>query len=224
MNDQVLAAVTVATPGPEHYTRANELQAQATALVVLNPPQYLNAADLLKSLKGRAGAIEDERKKLKAPILQAGRAVDDFFGRPLAVLAEAEKIIKHKLVVYDQAQEKLRREEQAKAEEKARKERETLEDKARAAIASGRLERANELEQRAAAVVAPVIDRAPPKVAGVTFREVWNFEIVDAQAIPRQYLSVNESAIGKVVKALKADTLIPGIRVFPTKEIAAGSA
>ena len=66
-------------------------------------------------------------------------------------------------------------------------------------------------------IVAPVM--SAPKVEGAgAMVETWKFEITDPQAIPREYLSVNESAIGKVVQALKGETKIPGVRVYSTLE------
>jgi hypothetical protein len=69
---------------------------------------------------------------------------------------------------------------------------------------------------------APVVMVAPTVVPKVNVKvegqgsmvEDWRYEITDANAIPRTYLLVNESAIGKVVKALKTATNIPGVRVY----------
>ena len=85
------------------------------------------------------------------------------------------------------------------------------------------IEKAQELEHRAQTVVAPVIDRAPPKVPGISTREVWSFEITDASALPREYLMPDEQKIRRVVQALKENTAIAGVRVWPEKSIAAGS-
>jgi hypothetical protein len=58
----------------------------------------------------------------------------------------------------------------------------------------------------------------------VSTREVWKFEITDAAQIPREYLVVDEARIRKVVQALKGDAKIPGVRVYPERQIAAGAA
>lgn len=224
MSEQALATITVPTPGPAHQIRANELQAAAKALLIRNPDEYEGAAEFLKGVKGAAAAIEEERVKLKKPILDAGRGIDNFFKAPLLALSEAEKTVKQKLVVYSNEQEKKQREEQAAAEARARKEREALEEKARKAQEEGKLERAAMLEERAVSVVAPVIDRTPQKVAGINYREVWKFQIVDEAKVPRQYCSVDETKIRKVVQALKSDTQIEGVRVYMEKDIAAGGA
>lgn len=62
-----------------------------------------------------------------------------------------------------------------------------------------------------------VVQKDVPKVAGLSFREDWKFEIVDALAIPREYQMPDEAKIGKIVRALKQTCYIPGIRIFAVK-------
>lgn len=51
-------------------------------------------------------------------------------------------------------------------------------------------------------------------VANVQPRSAWEFRVVDLAAVPREYLMVDEKKVAKVVKALKADTSIPGIEAY----------
>ncbi len=62
----------------------------------------------------------------------------------------------------------------------------------------------------------------PPRTAmkGVNTRENWKFEIVDPMLIPREYLAVDEVKIGKVVRALKSATSIPGVRPYAETGVA----
>jgi hypothetical protein len=71
--------------------------------------------------------------------------------------------------------------------------------------------------------VAPVVSISPrvvPNMATVKVEgqgsmvETWEFEIVNAAAIPEEYKTINEKAIGKVVTALKGNANIPGVRTF----------
>ena len=55
---------------------------------------------------------------------------------------------------------------------------------------------------------------AAPKLDGVGFREEWDFEVVDINAVPREYLVIDEHKVGRIVKALRDATSIPGIRAF----------
>ena len=146
----------------------------------------------------------------------------DFFRAPTEKLTFIENRIKAAMVGYQDEQDRRRREEQRKADEAARRERERLAEQARKAQEAGRAERAAQLEQRASAVTAPVLSRAPPRVAGVQTRELWKFAVDDPAKLPREYLVPDESKIRRVVEALKGDTVIPGVRVWPEKSIAAG--
>jgi hypothetical protein len=252
--------IEVSVPIPDGTNRQHALAAldDAKALVVATPDQYIEAARIVQAIKARARAIDDQRKELVAPIDEARRRVQALFTGPLDALAEAEQIVKGKLVAFQNEQERRRCEEQARVEAEARRERERLQAQAReaerkareradadrraaeAAAASGRAaeaaklaaradaaearaaDKAEVLEQRAAAVVAPIIQREAPKVDGISTREVWKFEVVDPAQVPRDYLTPDLDRIGKVVKALKADCRIAGVRVYSERAVAAG--
>lgn len=158
----------------------------------------------------------------------------------------AERTLKERMGTYEQEQARVRRQaEEAARREQARLE---AEERARVAAEEARL-RAQAEEVRLAEaivaeqagdtvrawalveapiVVAPVVPRAisvapppvaRPKVEGVSFRDDWDFEIENAALIPREYLTPDLVRIRGVVKAMKASTNIPGVKVIP-KQIA----
>lgn len=59
---------------------------------------------------------------------------------------------------------------------------------------------------------------------GVSIRNHWVFEVEDASKIPRAYLKPDEKKIGEVVRQLKGDTSIPGVRVWNEPIVASKSA
>jgi len=82
-------------------------------------------------------------------------------------------------------------------------------------------------------VVAPVIEREAPKVAGVSTRENWFGECVDLMALvkaiadgkaPLALVQPNDKIIGQQARSLKADFVTPGIRVWSERSLAAGAA
>ena len=219
-----LVAVTVPNPGAGAAERAQQALAQAEARTIGCAVDYEAAAIELKAIKGKWSEIDDSRKALKRPIDEAAKRVQAFFAQPLDFLARAESILKRKMLDFQQEQDRLRREEQRKADEAARRERERIEAQAAKASAAGRTERAAVLETRAATVVAPVIQREAPKVAGLSTRDVWRFEVTDEALVPREYLSVDERKIRGVVNSLKGSARIPGVRVYCEKSLAAGGA
>lgn len=196
----------------------------AGSYTVTSPEQYVAAGADLTRIAGAQKKLEAVRQAITRPMDAAKKAVLDFFRDPEAKLETAKNTIKRAMIAYDEQQRRIREEEQRKADERARKERERLEAQAQKAVDSGKIEKAEQLQTRAAAVVAPIISTAPPKVAGVSMREVWKFEVTDASAVPREYCSVDEMKIRKVVQALKGDAKIPGVRIYPDKQIAAGAA
>lgn len=242
----------------------NEIAAHvADNYVIATPEQYSEGGEHLKLVKGAQRKIEDLRVSITKPLNAALKAANDLFRLPAERLVQAERMIKAELGNYMAEQERIRREEQRKADEaaareraaaeaKARKEREEaaaaaaeLRRKAEAEAAAGRAAEAAKLaakaeqreeraetraaafEQQAATVVAPVITREPPKVAGVRMRDVWRFEIVDPSKIAAAFLVPDETRIRKQVNALGADAAAiigPGVRIWSEKQVASGAA
>jgi len=208
-----------------------EVTAETQAIVtmagtyqVTTADQYTAAGQELTRIAGAQKKLEAVRMAITRPMDAAKKAVLDFFREPEAKLETAKNTIKRAMIAYDNEQRRIAEENQRKADEAARKERERLEEKARKAAESGKVEKAAQLEARAQTVVAPVVSREPPKVSGIKYLDQWKFEVTDPAKVPREYLMVDESKIRKVVQALKSDTKIEGVRVWSEKQIAAGAA
>lgn len=212
-------------PEVRELTAQNEtLLAVGTNYRIASAAEYSVAGLELKRVKDAQKKLDDLRKSMTRPIDAAKKAIMDFFRGPESKLAQAETGIKRAMIGFSEEQDRIRREEQRKADEAARKQQEKLQQQAAKAIASGKVEKAVELETRAATVVAPVIQREPPKVAGVNMRDVWKYEITDPDALPREYTMPDEKKIGGVVRAMKGDTAIAGVRVWKEQQVAAGVA
>jgi hypothetical protein len=215
-------------PDPTNYPEVREVAEQAQLLAavgerysVATAEEFTVAGDELRRIKAAQKRLDEVRKGITRPIDAAKKAILDLFREPEAKLAAAESGVKRAMLRFQAEQDRLRQEDQRKADEAARKERERLEAQAARAAAAGKIEKAEALEVRAATVSAPVIHREAPKVAGLSTREVWRYEIVDATALPREYLTPDTTKIGKVVQALRGDTTIPGVRVFAERQLAA---
>jgi hypothetical protein len=140
--------------------------------------------------------------------------------------AEQARIRRAAELAVQRERERLEAEERARVAVEERRLRQEEEDRrlaeASAAEAIGDTVRAEAIVS-APIVTAPVVPRpvfvAPPpvqvtKAEGVSFREEWDFEVTNAAVIPREYLSVDEVKIRRVVKAMKGQTNIPGVRAF----------
>jgi hypothetical protein len=181
--------------------------------------QYNAAGDHLKLVKALQGTLDAQHRVLKAPILESGRRIDAFFKEPRDRAADAERVLKAAMLGYTRAQEVLRQQQEAKARELADKERLKLESQAQKLEAKGKVEQAEAKREMAAVIPTPVIAVETPKIAGVSMRETWSFEVVDAKLVPDEYKVVDERKLGAVVRALKSATNIPGVRAFPEQGI-----
>lgn len=115
-------------------------------------------------------------------------------------------------------QDRLAREEAARLsrEQQALEQRVQLEVAA-ALEAQGLSAEAESVVEQAISMPAPVVPVAPstPKVEGISYRETWKHQIVDAALIPREWLIPDEQAIAAFVRSTKGAKQIPGIRIYP---------
>ena len=192
---------------PPDYTEQEEqgilLVAQAEDLGVVDQATFERAAEMLKTIK----AYLAEVKRITAPVVTAAHAawkaaLAQQQGLEANAL-EAEKILKKALGEYEAVQ-------RAEAE-KIRREMERVQREAEQAAKA-------KAKETGAPVQAVVVFTPPPppvpKAQGVAFTDVWKFQIMDAAAVPEEYKIVDEKRVGAVVRALKGQTQINGVRVY----------
>jgi len=224
----------------------NPLVVAAREFKVITHAGYEQAGERLKLIKGAQKELAAKKKKVLDPALAAVKAIRDLFAAPEAEIAEAEGLIKRSMISFDDEQEKLRREEQRKLDEAARKEREKAEAieaenrrKAEEARVAGDTKKAQRLEEkadvaadRAATVVAAQVIREPPRVSGTSIRENWSAVVTDRNALVAAVAAGTVSALAlepsmpflnKMAKAMKKEMNIPGVTAVVEKSLAAGS-
>ena len=183
--------------------------------------QMADADARLMDIKAMLKQVEEVRMSITRPIEANKKEVIDFFRSNFEntlkpVVDELSRAIR----IYQQEQERKRKEEAAREAEKARKRQEQLDARAEAAEEKGQHERASNLRTNADSTVA-VAAKEAPKAKGVQRRENWQFEILDEQKLPPEYLQPDLKSIGGVVKAMKGKTNIPGIRVYDANSLEA---
>lgn len=106
---------------------------------------YEVAAGELREIVARKNRLEKARTSMKAPVLDAGRAIDGFFKPLIDTLEQAERIYKRGMISFEDAERQRVAEEERRAREEAEAERRRIEEEA--------LRRAQEIEaqQRAEA-------------------------------------------------------------------------
>jgi hypothetical protein len=88
------------------------------------------------------------------------------------------------------------------------------------AEAAAREAAAQAMRDAATARQAVTVD-APAKVTatGTSLRQNWKFRIVDADAIPREFLTPDEKRIGEIARTMKESASIPGVEFFAEMSI-----
>lgn len=195
-------------------------------LKITNQSEFEKAALDLAEIKKKEKELTAERMAITKPMDESKKRVMEFFAKPLDFLGQAKKITERALVKYTEEQERIAAEQRAKAEEKARKERERLEARAEKAEENGQIEKAENLQMQANTVAAAAPAAEPPKVKGTSFRTTWFAECTDLKALcravaeghaPESLVSFDTVNANRLAAALKDSMNYPGV-VFKSKK------
>lgn len=193
-----------------------EVERRANAIQIRTPDEYGLAGDELKIIKALEKQVMDT---FADPIKKAHAAHKSLVAakdKHLEPLEAAERIIKGKMSTYAAEQERIRQERERELQEQMRRQEEERQlAEAVAAEQAGNAEEATAIMEQP--VIAPpvVLASTTPKLSGVATVENWKFRITDETQIPREYLLVDQVKIGKVVRAMKSNTNIPGVQAYP---------
>ena len=176
-----------------------------------------SGAENLRSLKTLTHNLEESRKALVAPHVLANTTINSIYKHLVAKVDIVATALKKGMLDYQAQLAKEQAEQARKAREAAAKEEARLLAQAEAARSKGNEVRAEALENRAMNVTAAP-PPPPPKAAGVADRTVWKYEITNAALVPMEYRVIDEKRIGAMVRSMKADTNIPGVRVWSEKD------
>jgi flagellar biosynthesis GTPase FlhF len=173
-------------------------------------------------LAGMFGVIvEDADRKRKAWEAEERRKAEEEQRR----INEENRIAAQKRAMEERAEreriaaeDRKKREKEAEAARKAgeisKREAERQKKEAAEAEAREKARAAEEAKKTAESAPQFVIKPNIPTVAGVKSQLYWKFEIVDAAALPREFLMADEVRIGQHVRREKEKAQIPGVRVW----------
>jgi len=152
--------------------------------------------------------IEREKKRLEEDVLRKVREAEEKAERERRRLEEEAERLNQEATkkANDEAALKHIEEMREKIRLQAEQNRRIAEEETDKAIDEA-------AKAESAMAPAPVIPEAP-KTKGLAMRDNWCFEVVDPAAVPRQYMMPDEIKIGKVVRALKGQIDILGVRIF----------
>lgn len=184
--------------------------AEMKELSVTDGEQAKQAGEFLTRVKLTqqivTAVFEPERKRTYAEYQEVLKARDELT-KPLE---RAEREVKRMISAWRTEEERKRREAEAAAR-KAEEERRLAEA----------METGNE-EVLEKPIFAPQTPE-PQKLDGISYMDVWRYEIVDEFKLPRAFLVPDEKAIARHVRENKGATQIPGVRVYCEKVVRAGA-
>ena len=163
-----------------------------------------DAEEDLKRIAGIAKGIKAAFDPLCQSTDKAHKDAVALRDRALELPGQARRIYEGKILTFRQAEEKRRREAQAKLQEELRRQEEdrrlaeaaALHDTGHAAEADALLD--------APIIVAP-IELPKPESVGVSTRRRWTFRIINAASVKPEFLIPDEKRIAALVRALGPD-------------------
>lgn len=204
----------------------------AENLEIKTAEEMAASGEMLRTIKGRQGALSAARLDITRPMDAAKKRVMALFQPAIDRLAQAETTIKAAILTYTQAQEQERREAQAELNAAAERTRTQLIEQAETHDETGRHSRAETLRERADVVQAPTVAAAEVPRGAVHIKTTWHAEVTDLQALARAYadggravelILPNMKVLNDLARTLKGDLTIPGVKAVSEEGVTARS-
>jgi len=175
---------------------------KAEAFTVTSQSDVKLATNDLSIIAGIKKRAEAKKKEYLAPLEEHKKSITAFFAQLLDPINFADKTLRDKTKTF-------LAEEQRKADEARRIAEEEQALARRKAALNGEPEPKREIIPT---IHVQTSHQAELGKSGMM--DVWKWEIVDRELIPRHYMKVDDAAITKAVKASHDTQSIPGIRIF----------
>lgn len=185
-------AAEAALTARDETVEASEALAFVDTVTIDSAESFEAAVLMTAEIKAQRAKIDGARQSFVKPLNDVVKAINDFFRPAITAYDRAEALLKQRALAY-----------QAEA------------DRQREALLREAEERMQDGDVSAAeTTIAVAATAVVPKVAGASTRIDWTGEVVDADAIPREYMIPDVAKLEAVTKALKKDPNIPGWRAF----------
>lgn len=188
-------------PDPAMEADALALQDSTKGLTITDDAEYGACATLLMDIRSEVKTLTAQRDSVVKPINEGLKKLRALYKPALDSLSAAEDGIKRAMLAFRSAQERLRSEAEAAAHE---------------ALAEG-------LHDVALVHIQDASQEAP-KATGVSARKVWKLRVVNASAVPRQFLTVDVVALRRyaVLSGWDAKQMPAGVEYFQEESLAIG--
>jgi len=176
--------------------QATEDREHVDALAVVTADDYRQAAEHLRALTAKYKELDERRKQATRPLDESKKAIMSWFRPAIDSLEFSIDALKARMTSYNERQVAI--------------ERQASENAAAALVAKRPVDETAMTTAFAGSVTA---------TEGIAVAHVWDFEVTDPAKLPREYLLPDLQKIRAVVRALKAEAVIEGVRVFKTTQV-----
>jgi hypothetical protein len=196
----------------------------ARTMAITDDASFMAAGAILVRIKALRALVEGLFTPHIKRAFEAHRALLEDRRRLDTPLADAETILKQRAAAFTLEEEARRaREARRRAADTQEARSARIWAEVEALEAAGYQGEAADLVQEfvSAPPVIVSLTPAPLKAPGISYREVWRYEVIDPAQVPREYLTIDHTKLGGVVRALKSAATIPGVRIWVERTIAA---
>ena len=207
------------------------MQAEAEAIQIVDQPTYDLACDIARRAVDARKLIKARLEPGKSAARSAWREWVDLENEMLSLVTGAEGIAKKKIGAWNDEQERLRREEEARLQEIARKEEEEARLQEAVAVESdgGSEEEVEAIMQEPPAPVAVIAPPTFKKSQGVSSRANWKGEVTHLPTLIQyvaknpqfsNLLKVDTTALNALVRSQKELFKMPGAKAVKVTNVA----
>lgn len=182
---------------------------QRGQITVADGQAFLKATEQVQALKSVVEQMEEVYEPFASALFKAHRTVTGLrAGNVLEPNSEIKRLKLEREQYAAEEDRKARAIAQAAAEEARQAEEARLIEEARQAAAEGNTAQAEMILEEAVNVEAPpaVVQSTVPTAQGLSFRSVWEWQLLDVKKLKPEYLLVNEKAINALVRTQHKST------------------
>ena len=215
--------VTISKEQLQQVHSVRDMKIAAQEIEVTDQIQYEIAADYIGDISSRITELDNMRKNLKAPILQAGRNIDNMFKIPLDDGRIAKKLIQNKMLDYVAVVEYEKEQAEKEVARIADEAKKKAEEEALALIANGDDEAAQEILDNVDIMPVPTNTIEKPKAAGISTRANWKCKLVDMNKLiraiiqgkaPISLITLDTAAANKYARAVRDTLDVEGLEFY----------
>lgn len=195
-----------------------ELAERCNGTLVTDDASLEQGKELAKVGKKLLTYIEDKRKEVTKPYDDEKKRIMDFEKILVAKVNDALKDLRARILDFEREKERIRLENLRKLEEEQRAKQAEIEKKLRESAQNNDMTATQEsLKLNEELMLDAQREVQFEQAKSSSLRKVWTYEITDENAVPRNYLMIDEKKVKQAIGAGVRE--IPGINIFQTEQL-----